>query len=214
MRHIEVIEHARDHEIDDLIDRLRPKIESGVGWHYDRPGLRDAQHVVEVNGHKVNAMCALDALSVAPMFKVETNIKSSCAITGTPVSILMQGEQVTAVEADVMRFVKLDKDFIGKDATLRSQAGPTPWTCAYLAVEAEDADCHGSEAVFANGARVGAVSSGGYGHSVGTSLAFAYLHPAHAAPDTPLEVMILGARRPARVLGEPAYDPANLHPRQ
>jgi mercuric reductase len=55
-------------------------------------------HVVEVNGHPINAMCALDALSVAPMFEVETNIKSSCAIAGTPVSIHMQGEQVTSVD--------------------------------------------------------------------------------------------------------------------
>jgi len=55
-------------------------------------------HVVEVNGHPINAMCALDALSVAPMFEVETNIKSSCAIDGTPVSIHMQGERVTSVD--------------------------------------------------------------------------------------------------------------------
>lgn len=55
-------------------------------------------HVVEVNGHPINAMCALDALSVAPMFEVETNIKSSCLIAGTPVSIHMQGEQVTSVD--------------------------------------------------------------------------------------------------------------------
>lgn len=56
-------------------------------------------HVIEVNGHAINAMCALDALSVAPMFGVETSIKSSCAISGTPLTIQMQGEQVTAVEA-------------------------------------------------------------------------------------------------------------------
>jgi mercuric reductase len=55
-------------------------------------------HVIEVNGHAINAMCALDALSVAPMFGVVTSIKSSCAISGTPVSIQMQGEQVTAVD--------------------------------------------------------------------------------------------------------------------
>ena len=56
-------------------------------------------HVIEVNGHAINAMCALDALSVAPMFGVETGIKSSCAISGSPLTIHMQGEQVvTAVD--------------------------------------------------------------------------------------------------------------------
>lgn len=55
-------------------------------------------HVVEVNGHAINAMCALDALSVAPMFEVETTIKSSCAIGGKPLSLHMQGEQVVSVD--------------------------------------------------------------------------------------------------------------------
>lgn len=55
-------------------------------------------HVVEVNGHAINAMCALDALSVAPMFEVETTIKSSCAIGGTPLSLHMQGDQVASAD--------------------------------------------------------------------------------------------------------------------
>ena len=57
-------------------------------------------HVVEVNGHAINAMCALDALSVAPMFELGTSIKSSCVISGTPLTIQMQGEQVTAVNVN------------------------------------------------------------------------------------------------------------------
>jgi mercuric reductase len=56
-------------------------------------------HIVEVNGHAINAMCALDALAVASMFGVATRIKSSCAISGEPVSIQMQGEQVESLEA-------------------------------------------------------------------------------------------------------------------
>ena len=56
-------------------------------------------HIVEVNGHAINAMCALDALSVAPMFEVATRIKSSCAISCEPVSIRMHGEQVESLDA-------------------------------------------------------------------------------------------------------------------
>ena len=124
--------------------------------------------------------------------------------------------EVTLPEADVMRFVKLDKEggFVGQDATRKSaDAEAMPWICAYLSIDADEADCHGSEAVFSNGSRVGAVSSGAYGPTVKQSLAFAYLDPAHAAPGTELEVMILGERKPARVLGEPVYDPANERPR-
>jgi len=82
-----------------------------------------------------------------------------------------------------------------------------------LRIDAVDADCSGGEAVLHNGVRIGAVSSGAYGHTVGASLAFAYIDPARAVPGTELEVSILGERRTARVLDAPVYDPDNLRPR-
>ncbi len=122
--------------------------------------------------------------------------------------------EVTLVEADMMRFCKLDKEsFIDKAATLKSQQQGARFLCVCLAVAAEDADCLGAETVYMNGRAVGAVSSAGYGAHSGQSLAFAYVDPKVAAPDTELEVLVLGDRRPARVLVEPVYDPDNEHPR-
>ncbi|MCB1472145.1 MAG: GcvT family protein [Rhodobiaceae bacterium] len=123
--------------------------------------------------------------------------------------------EVTLPEADVMRFVRLDKgDFFGRDATQASLANPLPWVCACLAIEPDgDSDGHGGEAVLMDGKRVGATSSVAYGHSVGTILAFAYVRPEAAQPGTALEVVIMGKPRKARVLAEPAYDPQNLKPR-
>ena len=83
----------------------------------------------------------------------------------------------------------------------------------YLAVDAKDADCLGGEAILAGGQRIGAVSSGAWGPSVEASLAFGYVAPDHAGADTELEVLVLGERRPARVLGEAMYDPGNERPR-
>lgn len=54
---------------------------------------------------------------------------------------------------------------------------------------------------------VGVVSTGGYAFATDTSYAFAWIDPAHATPGTRLEVLVLGDRRPARVLA--AYDPKN-----
>ena len=122
--------------------------------------------------------------------------------------------EVTLPEADVMRFVRLDKGaFIGRDRTLESLGGPLRWICVYLAVNADDADCNGGEAVCADGRVVGTVSSGAFGHCVGQSLAFAYVAPDHAAPGTSLDVVMLGEPRPARVLAEAVYDPGNERPR-
>ena len=124
--------------------------------------------------------------------------------------------EVTLPEADVMRFVKLEKDdFVGKDATIRSsQSGSLPWICVYLAIEPDgNSDGHGGEAVLMQGQVVGTTSSIAYGHSVGKILAFAYVRPEAAEPGTALEVVIMGAPRKAGVLAAPAYDPENLLPR-
>ena len=123
--------------------------------------------------------------------------------------------EVTLPEADVMRFVKMDKgDFVGRSKTQASLDGSLPWICVYLSIEADgESDGHGGEAVLLDGEVVGVTSSVAFGHSVGCVLAFAYLKPEAATPDTPLEVMIMGRPRAATVLGSPAYDPDNLRPR-
>ena len=123
--------------------------------------------------------------------------------------------EVTLPEADVMRFVKLDKgDFLGREATLASLQGELPWVCAYLSIDPDgETDGHGGEAVLLDGKVVGTTSSVAYGHAVGTILAFAYVKPQAAIPGTQLEVVIMGQPRAARVLGEPAYDPDSRRPR-
>jgi len=122
--------------------------------------------------------------------------------------------EVTLPEADVMRFVRMEKDFRGKAGTQASLAGPLPWLCAYLEVEADGrSDGNGGEAVLAGRRQVGAVSSIAFGHSVGKLLAFAYLRPDCARPGTALEILIMGEPRKARVLAGPAYDPESRLPR-
>jgi dimethylglycine dehydrogenase len=122
--------------------------------------------------------------------------------------------EVTLPEAGVMNFVKMDKgDFIGRDKTQESLDKPLPWICVYLEVDAEGADCVGSETVYLNGERVGQVSSGGYGHGVQKSLAHAFVNPKAAEPGTVLEIHILNVMRKARVLSAPVYDPDNEKPR-
>lgn len=123
--------------------------------------------------------------------------------------------EVTLPEADVMRFVKLNKGaFLGKAETAASLDGDLPWICAYLEIEPDGVeDGHGGEAVLLDGKVVGSTASVAYGHTVGSILAFAYIKPHAAAAGTGLEVVIAGRPRKARVLGEPAYDPESTLPR-
>ncbi|MDC0658879.1 FAD-dependent oxidoreductase [Leisingera sp. SS27] len=119
--------------------------------------------------------------------------------------------EVTLAEADVLRFARTDKDYLGRDKTLGTDL---PWVCAYLEIEPDGAiDGHGGEAVTLDGKAVGSTASVVYGHTVGKILAFAYIKPHAAAPGTALQVIIHGKPRPARVLSEPAYDPQSLLPR-
>ena len=122
--------------------------------------------------------------------------------------------EVTLPEADVMRFVKLDKDFIGKAKTIESNDAALPWICAYLSIEADGVeDGHGGEAVLLDEQVVGSTASITYGHTVGKILAFAYIKPHAAITGTQLHVVIAGVSRAAQVLDKPAYDPDSLLPR-
>ncbi|MEO0379748.1 MAG: FAD-dependent oxidoreductase [Pseudomonadota bacterium] len=119
--------------------------------------------------------------------------------------------EVTLAEADVLRFARKEKDYVGRDKTLNTDV---PWICAYLEIEPDnEIDGHGGEAVLLDGQVVGSTASVAYGPTVGKILAFAYVKPHAAVPGTALEVVVHGAPRAARVLDGPAYDPHSLRPR-
>ncbi len=120
--------------------------------------------------------------------------------------------EVTLPEADVMRFVKTDKEFIGKEKSLSQ---PPRFVCAYLEIEPDGkVDGHGGEAVLVDGNVVGSVSSIAYGHSVGKILAFAYIKPEANTLGQAVEVIIHGFPRKGKILGDhAAYDPQSQKPR-
>ena len=116
----------------------------------------------------------------------------------------------TPLQAGLERFVAFDKgDFIGRDALLRErEQGPTH-VLSCLVVDTDNVDAHGLEPVYAGGQRpVAYVSSGGYGHTIETSIALSYLPVEHSAVGTELTIGILGERRRAVVSEQPLLDPA------
>ena len=122
--------------------------------------------------------------------------------------------EVTLPEADVMRFVTAEKDYLGKAETLAS-ADNMPWMCAYLEIEPNgQTDGHGGEAVLCNAEVVGSTASIVFSPTVNKILAFAYIKPDVAVAGTQLDVVIAGEPRSAVVRVEPAYDPQSLRPRR
>ena len=115
--------------------------------------------------------------------------------------------EITLIEADCTRFYAADKGaFRGRAATEAVRAAGVTTTLVYGEIAATDCDIYGGEAVMQGERVVGVCTSGGFGHAVGKSLAFAYVSP---EADKELEVVILGERRAFTLLGAPAWDPAN-----
>ena len=127
--------------------------------------------------------------------------------------------EVTLPEANVMRFVKVDKgDFLGRAATLESmkaaESGAMPWICAYLEIEPDGVwDGNGGEAVRIDGEVVGSLASVAYSHTYDKILAFAYLKPHAVTPGAEIEVLLNAQWRKGRVLSEPVHDPESRLPR-
>jgi dimethylglycine dehydrogenase len=73
-----------------------------------------------------------------------------------------------------------------------------------------DAEAVGYESIMKDGAAVGYVTSGAYGHCIDKSLAAGYVPTALANDGERFEIGILGQVRAATVRLEPLYDPAGL----
>jgi dimethylglycine dehydrogenase len=126
----------------------------------------------------------------------------------------------TPAEAGITRYIKLDHDFIGRAAFEADASGDGPARRLVMLVVEPDpddpADVIGDEPIWHGDEAVGWVTSGGYGHSSGTSLALGYV-PAELAEldgDGVFEIEIIGRRRPARLQREPVVDPQGLRMRQ
>lgn len=110
------------------------------------------------------------------------------------------------------RFIAFDKgDFIGRDAAILEQETGPSQQLVLLEIEATDADAAGYEPIWVAGRRVGFVTSGGYGHHVGMSLALAYIEREVLESKAQLSVHLVGEERAAHVLAQPPYDPAGQH---
>lgn len=114
------------------------------------------------------------------------------------------------IDADMERFIKLDKDnFKGKEATLKQQGTKRKLQLIYFEVDAGDSDVRGNEPIFSDNICVGLTTSGGFGHFVKKSLGFGYVTPELSGPGTELEIGLLGERCNAQVLKDPVHDPEN-----
>jgi len=112
------------------------------------------------------------------------------------------------VETGLDAFVAYDKpaDFIGKAGALKErETGGTMRLCSFV-IEAKTADVIGDEPISHNGNVVGWVTSGGYAHAAGKSMAQGYVPKDIANDDSGWSIELLGENLSAKRQKFPLFD--------
>ncbi len=113
------------------------------------------------------------------------------------------------VETGMDRFVAYGKEveFIGKSAALEDRARkPSRKLCTFI-VDAEDADAVADEPIWHDGEVVGFVTSGGYAHYSGKSVAIGFIPVELVKEGRVVEIEILGKRCRATQFTRTLFDP-------
>jgi glycine cleavage system T protein len=112
----------------------------------------------------------------------------------------------TPWEAGLGFAVKADKgDFVGREALLARREPGRRLACLVLSDPRSVA--LGAEPVRIAGEIAGRVTTGGYGYTVGRSIAYAYVPAGDAEPGRAVEVEIFGEWVAGEVVAEPLFDP-------
>ncbi len=117
------------------------------------------------------------------------------------------GRDATPLEADLPRFVNMDKEYNGKAAMLETGIRAK---CVTLMIDGpEGCDPWGREALLHDGKKVGRLTSGGYSVAFERSIGMGYVPPELAEVGTKLKVRMFRELWDAEVVQDSPYDPKN-----
>ena len=126
------------------------------------------------------------------------------------------GPDYTPVEAGMSWAVKLKKniDFQGRDTVAAQAANGVAKRLACFTVDDPGIVLLGRETIFRNGERVGWLSSGGWGYTVGTNIGYGYVRNGGGVDtaylnDGTYEVEVATELVPAKLHTKALYDPTN-----
>ncbi len=111
-----------------------------------------------------------------------------------------------AIESGMDVFINWKKDFVGKAATEKFRKEGVANKLVTMTIDVDGIDVSNDEAILKDGEAIGYVSSGGYAHRAGKSMAMGYVATEHAGAGGKVQVEILGEMYDAEILGAPIYD--------
>lgn len=117
------------------------------------------------------------------------------------------------MESGLERFVKMDKQFVGKHGLeTMIEAGPRRLFVS-LELDADDAPAHPGDSIMSDGRVIGTVTSASWGYRMNKNLAMGFVDAGFAGIGQDLHVEVIGEPVPARVCEPCRYDPENLRVR-
>ena len=122
-------------------------------------------------------------------------------------------DEDTPLEAGLGFFVKFDKPggFIGREALLKDKAaGPAKRLLQFRLLDPQPLLYH-NEPIWHDGALVGHITSGAYGHTLGGAIGLGYVDTVKVPnlAEGGFSIEVAGERVPAEVSSTPMYDPAS-----
>ena len=182
---------------------LRVTYVGELGWELHMP--------VEVAVTVYEALMATGQATLAGYRAIETlRLEKGYRAWGADI-----GPDHTPVEAGLAWAVKMKSGlpFLGRDAVAAQLQGGVKKRLATFTAD-PSVILLGRETIYRDGKRVGWLSSGGYGHSVGKSIGMGYVrHPDRVSNDFVLsgryELEVASERVPAEVTLAPLHDPQN-----
>jgi 4-methylaminobutanoate oxidase (formaldehyde-forming) len=126
------------------------------------------------------------------------------------------GPDHTPVEAGLAWACKMTSGlpFLGREAVAAQLAGGVRKRLAGFTVDDPDVILLGRETIYRDGARVGWLSSGGFGHTLGRPIGYGYVRNAGGVAEDWMktgryELEVASERVPCQIHVAPLYDPAN-----
>ena len=110
------------------------------------------------------------------------------------------------IETGLGRFVKMDKEFIGKSALENMLADGPRRELVTLELDSTTTPAHGGDSILKNGKVVGTVTSAGWGYRIGKNLAYAFVEP---DAKEGLSALVLGSEFSCSIVDKGLYDPEN-----
>ena len=180
---------------------MRVNFVGELGWELHHPIDRQ----LELFDAIVEAGADMDLVHLGMYAMESLRLEKSYRMWGMDLT-----KEYSILEAGLDRFVKIQKgQFTGREALLLQRESGVPQEFVTLEVDVDDADPMGNEPVFSGTEMVGRATSGCFGHSIGKSLALAYVESGIGNIGTELELEILDKRFPTRVIPESPCDPQN-----